>query len=124
MIKNTNETITRNIPTPAFVLVISVIDSSKDDALPTKSATSSVIPLLISCAEWAEISENVPDETLKASVKSPTIKEITPKIRTAPAIVKTKSFAVIAIILTSNNRILVKYVAGCMPENLASIWFL
>ncbi len=123
MINNTKDTITRNIPTPAFVLVIWVIDSSKADAFPTNSATSSVIPLLINFAEWADISENVPDDTLNASVKRPTIKEITPNIKTTPAIVKTKSFAVIAIILTSILRILIEYVAGYMPENLATIWF-
>ena len=58
----------RNIPTPALVLVICVIDASSEDAFPTKAETSSVNPLPTNLAEWAEISANSLVEILNASV--------------------------------------------------------
>lgn len=123
MIKNTNETITRNIPTPAFVFVIWVTEASNDEAFPIKSDTSSVKPLLKIFADWEEISENSPLETLKAKVNNPIIKDTTPNTRTAPAIVKTKSLAVNANISYLQYNLLCRYVAINMP-NYLSYFFL
>jgi len=89
----------RNMPTPARVLVIWVIDSSNTDALPIIAETSSDKPLLINLADEEEISLNSPLVTLNARVKSPITKAITPSTITAPAKVRTKSLAVNANIV-------------------------
>jgi hypothetical protein len=94
--KRTKETIIRNIPTPALVLVICEMEANNEEALPTKAETSSVKPLLINLAEFADISANSFVEILKASVIKPVAKVITPRTRTTPASVRTKSLAVIA----------------------------
>ena len=50
-INRIKETIIRNIPTPALVLVICVMEASNEEAFPTKTETSSVNPLPINLAE-------------------------------------------------------------------------
>lgn len=100
----TNETITRNIPTPALVFVICVTEASKEDAFPIRTETSSVIPLLINLADCAEISEKSPLDILKASVNNPITKEITPSTIIAPARVRTKSLADKGNIVTSGMK--------------------
>jgi len=84
---------TSNIPTPALVFDICVNDSSNDDAFPIRSETSSVNPLLINFADWLDILEKSPVVILKARIKSPIINEITPRNKTIPASVNTKSLA-------------------------------
>ena len=92
--KSMNATMIRNIPTPARVFVICVNDSNSEDAFPIKSETSSVKPLLISFADWLDIFEKSLDMSLKARVNNPTRKDTTPRNKTTPARVNTKSFAV------------------------------
>jgi hypothetical protein len=87
-----NATITKNIPTPALVLVICVKDSNKEDVFPIRSETSSVRPLFIIFADWLDIFEKSLDINLKASVNKPMINAMTPRNKTIPAKVKTKSF--------------------------------
>lgn len=114
---------TRNMPTPAFVLVICVMEANREEALPIKSDTSSVSPLLISLADCADISENSPFETLNARVNNPITNETIPNISTAPAKVNTKSFAVNASIFTSRTLILFFwYVAINVPKD-GYVWF-
>jgi hypothetical protein len=107
MIKNTKDTITRNMPTPAFVLVICVTDASSDEALPIRSDTSSVRPLVMILADCVEISENSPLEILKAKVNNPITKDMTPRISTALAMVRTKSFAVKGNMVYLQNRLFI-----------------
>jgi hypothetical protein len=99
----TKETIIKNIPTPALVLIIWVIEANNEDAFPTNAETSSVNPLLINLAEFADISANSFVDILKASVIKPVAKEITPKTSTTPARVSTKSLAVNADIFPPGN---------------------
>ena len=56
-------------------------------------------------ADCAEISENSPLDILNARVNKPITKEMTPKIRTAPARVRTKSLAVIGNMVYLQNGI-------------------
>lgn len=89
----------KNIPTPALVLVIWVIDSNNAEAFLINSETSSVRPFVINFADDDDNSEKSPLETLNANVNNPITKAITPNTNTVPARVSTKSFAVNANII-------------------------
>lgn len=75
------------------------MEANNEEAFPTKAETSSVSPLLINLAEWAEISANSLVEILNARVNKPITKAITPKTSTTPARVNKKSLAVNANML-------------------------
>ena len=111
MLRKMNETMIRKIPTPALVFVIAAIDSSSEDAFPTRTETSSVNPLLIILAECADISENSLLGILNVRVNNPTKNEIIAKISTAPPSVNTKLLAVNANIVTSRINIFCRNVA-------------
>ena len=90
---------TKNMPMPALVLLIWVMDSNNDEALSIRPDTSSVKPFPMILADCSVICANSLLAILKASVNKPIKNEITPRISTTPAKVRTKSFAELCLFL-------------------------